>query len=135
MTDGFSKKRRFLQSHFILRPWGFLIFLVLGAGTFFYLALKIHIPVYSTVETVAEEENGMLRVDLHDSKFEMGTPVFLYVSRDDHLEKVTAYKVKDGWMLTEPIDTLPDSGRLYADIQIGETSLLKHILSLEEGRH
>lgn len=125
-----SRKRKILNSLFILHPWGVIIFLVLGAGTFLYTAGRIHIPVYTTVETVVEEEDGIMRVDLHDREFKSGTPVFLYESRDDHLEKVTAYQVKEGWLLTDSIDTLPASGKLYVDIQTSEISLLRHILSL-----
>lgn len=125
-----SRKRKILNSLFILHPWGFVIFFVLGAGTFLYTAGRIHIPVYTTVETVVQEEDGIMRVDLHNREFETGTPVFLYESRDDHLEKVTAYHVKEGWLLTDPIDTLPASGKLYVDIQTSEISLLRHILSL-----
>lgn len=125
-----SSKRKFLNSFFVLHPWGFLIFLVLGAGTFLYTAIRIHIPVYTTVETVVKEENGIIRVDLHDREFMTGTPVFLYESRDDHLEKVTAYDVKEGWLLTNSIPALPGSGKLYVDIQTSEISLLRHILAL-----
>ena len=118
-----------MNSLFILHPVGFILFLVLGVGTFFLVATKIHIPVYTTVETVVEEENGRMCLNLEDNKFEAGTPVYLYQSRDDHLEKVTAYEVREGWLLTDFIDTLPKDGRLYADIQTDEISLLRHIFT------
>lgn len=127
-----SKKRKFMNTLFILHPWGFVIFLLLGAVGFLYTTSRIQIPVYTTVETLVEKENGVMRLDLQNKDFMTGTPVFLYESRDDHLEKVTDYEVEEGWLLTEPIDKLPDTGRLYLDIQTDEISLLRHIFI--EGR-
>lgn len=129
MPDERSRKRKFMNTIFILHPWGFVIFMLLGVGVFIYLAERIDIPVYTTVETVAEMQDGVMRLNLHGREFETGTPVYLYESRDDHLEKVTDYEMEEGWLLTGPVDTLPDSGKLYVDIQTDEISLLRHIFT------
>lgn len=122
-----STPRKIMNTLFILHPWGFVIFLLLGVGGFLYTTSRIQIPVYTTVEAAVERENGIMRLDLQQKEFEVGTPVFLYESRDDHLEKVTDYEVEEGWLLTESIDNLPDTGKLYLDIQTDEISLLRHI--------
>lgn len=124
-----GKIRKIMNEVFILRPWGFVVFLLIGISVFFVVTTKIHIPVYRTVETTAVREGGMIRVDLHKNSFEAGTPVFLYESRDDHLEKVAKYKVEQGCPLIEEGDKLPVSGKVYLDIQIGDISLLRHILT------
>lgn len=108
---------------------GFLFFLLAGAAGFLFLALKIQIPVYTTVQTRIETENGGIRVNLHDTAFQADAPVFLYQSRDDHLEKITAYHVENGYLYTAFSDALPDSGTIYLDVQIREVSLLRHILT------
>lgn len=124
-----SKMRKMMNEVFILRPWGFIAFLIIGIGAFAAVTTKIHIPVYSTVETTAVSEDGMVRVDLQQKTFEVGTPVFLYKSRDDHLEKVTAYRVEQGCLLIEEGDKLQVAGKIYVDIQTGDISLLRHILT------
>ena len=70
-----------------------------------------------------------MRVDLRQKEFEAGTPVFLYRSRDDHLEKVTEYKVDKGVLWIEDGESLPLSGKVSIDIQTGGISLLRHILT------
>lgn len=124
-----STPRKIMNTLFILHPWGFVIFLLLGVGGFFYTASNIQIPVYTTLETAVEKENGVMCLDLGKNVFETGTPVFLYESRDDHLEKVTAYEVKEGCLMTDVIDSLPDSGKIYMDVQTDEISLLRHIFA------
>ena len=122
-----SKKRKTLTTFFILRPWGFIFFLLFGAGMFIFFASKIQIPVYTTLETTVIQKNGIVKLNLENKTFKEGTPVFLYKSRDDHLEKVTNYKIKDGCLLIDSSKTLPDSGKIYIDIQTDEISLLLHI--------
>lgn len=124
-----SKKRKLMNSVFILHPWGFVVFLLLGTGLFVFAAAKIQIPVYTTVETEAVREGRAVRVDLGQKEFEAGTPVFLYRSRDDHLEKVTEYKVDKGVLWIEDGESLPLSGKVSIDIQTGGISLLRHILT------
>lgn len=124
-----DKKRKALTLFFVLRPWGFVLFLLLGAGIFIVTASRIRIPVYTTVETVIEEKNGDIQLNLKQTKFQSGTPVFLYRSRDDHLEKVTEYRVENGCLFTSSADSLPDEGRIYMDVQVDEISLLRHIFT------
>lgn len=124
-----SKKRKLMNSIFILHPWGFVIFLLLGTGLFIFTATKIQIPVYTTVETVVGREDSIIRLDLEQREFQEGTPVYVYTSRDDHLEKVTEYRMEKGCLLVESGDKLPGSGKVYIDIQTGEISLLRHILT------
>ena len=69
-----SKKRKLMNSIFILHPWGFVIFLLLGTGLFIFTATKIQIPVYTTVETVVGSEDGIIRLDLGQREFQEGTP-------------------------------------------------------------
>lgn len=124
-----GKVRKIMNEVFILRPWGFVAFLLIGISVFFIVTTRIQIPVYRTVETTAVREGDIIRVDLHKNTFEAGTAVFLYESRDDHLEKVTAYKVQQGCLLIEESDKLPVSGKVYVDIQTSDISLLRHIVT------
>lgn len=124
-----GKMRKMMNEVFILRPWGFVVFLLIGISVFFLVTTRIHIPVYRTVETTAVMEGDVIRVDLQQEVFEAGTPVFLYKSRDDHLEKVTVYKVEQGCLLIEKSGELSMSGNVFVDVQTGEVSLLRHIFT------
>lgn len=122
-----NKKRKTLTTFFILRPWGFIFFLLIGAGLFIFWGEKIKIPVYTTIETNAIQKNGTIKINLGNKSFIKNTPVFVYKSRDDHLEKVTDYRLMDNYLLIENLDTLSVSGKIYIDVQTDEISLLTHI--------
>lgn len=124
-----SKKRKLMTSFFVLHPWGFVLFLLLGAGGFILSSAKIRIPVYTTIETSAEKTETGMRIYLQEKEFETGTAVFLYQSRDDHLERVEKYNIENGFLTVDTIDGLPDSGKIYMDIQTGEISLMRHIFT------
>ena len=67
-----SNKRKALTSFFVLRPWGFVLFLLLGAGLFVFTAANIKIPVYTKVETAVTQKNGVIQLSLHNKSFQAG---------------------------------------------------------------
>ena len=56
-----NKKKQILLDIFVLRPWGFVLFLILGIVMFMLVSVNIKIPVYMTVETYAEKENDRIK--------------------------------------------------------------------------
>lgn len=121
--------KKLLNSFFVLHPWGFVLFLLLGAGGFILTAEKIRIPVYTTIETTAEKDGSGMRIYLNEKEFTTGTAVFLYQSRDDHLERIDNYKVENGFLTVDSTCGFPDKGKIYVDIQVDEISLMRHIFT------
>lgn len=123
-----SKKRKILTDFFVKRPLGFVIFLMIGIGAFILVSINIRIPVYTTVEAYVEKENDRIKLNLNNQKFQTDTPVFLYQSRDDSLEKITEYQLKDGYIIMEDTGVFSTGEKINIDIQTEEVTLLKHIL-------
>lgn len=124
-----SRKRRILTEFFVLRPWGFVIFLVLGTALFSFVSLHIKIPVYTTVETYVEIEDNRIRLALHNQKFQMDKPIFLYHSKDESLEKIMAYQFVGGYIVAEDSGIFSNGEKIKIDIQTKEITLLKNIFA------
>ena len=123
-----SKKRKILTDFFVKRPLGFVIFLMIGIAAFILVSVNIRIPVYTTVEAYVEKENDRIKLNLNNNKFQTDAPVFLYQSRDDSLEKITEYQIKDGYIIIEDTGIFSTGEKINIDIQTEEVTLLKHIL-------
>lgn len=122
-----SKKRKMFYQIFVWKPWGFVVFLLLGLGIFFFVTISIQIPVYMTMETMVVKEKDCIQIDLYHKTWKENTPIFLYNSRDDHLEKITEYKIENNSIFVDFVEGLSEKQIIYADIQTDEISLLKHI--------
>ena len=122
-----SKKKKIFMEFFVRKPFGFVIFLILGTVVFILTASRIQVPVYTTVKTHVEKEEDGIRLDLKNNKFQTGTPVFLYRARDEHLEKITEYRMVDGYIVMEHLDEIQDGEKINIDIQTKEVSLLRHL--------
>lgn len=123
-----SKKKKIFMEFFVRKPFGFVIFLILGTVVFVLIASRIQVPVYTTVKTHVEKAEDRIRLDLKSNKFQTGTPVFLYHARDEHLEKITEYRMVDGYIVMEHLDEIQDGEMINIDIQAKEVSLLRHLL-------
>lgn len=123
-----NKKKKIFMEFFVRKPFGFVIFLIFGTAVFVLTASRIQVPVYTTVRTRVEKEENGTRLNLKNNTFQTGTPVFLYHARDEHLEKITEYRVVDGYILIEPLDEISDGEKINIDIQTKEVSLLRHLL-------
>lgn len=122
-----SKIRKRFTDFFVLRPLGFVIYLLLGAVVFIFVSANMKIPVYTTVESYVEKEDDRIRLILHDQKFQMDAPIFLYRSRDDSLKKITVYQIRDGYIVTEDTGVFSNGEKVSMDLQIKEVTLLRHI--------
>lgn len=123
-----SRKRKILTYFFVQKPLGFVLFLMLGVTAFIVVTGSIKIPVYNTVEAYVEKENDMIRLNLHNQKIQADTPVFLYQSRDDFLEKITEYQIEDGYIVTDDTGVFLNGEKINIDFQTEEVTLLRHIL-------
>lgn len=123
-----SRKRKILTYFFVQKPLGFVLFLMLGITAFIVVTGSIKIPVYNTVEAYVEKENDMIRLNLHNQKIQADTPVFLYQSRDDFLEKITEYQMEDGYIVTDDTGVFLNGEKINIDFQTEEVTLLRHIL-------
>lgn len=123
-----SRKRKILTYFFVQKPLGFVLFLMLGVTAFIVVTGSIKIPVYNTVEAYVEKENDMIRLNLHNQKIQADTPVFLYQSRDDFLEKITEYQMEDGYIVTDDTGAFLNGEKINIDFQTEEVTLLRHIL-------
>lgn len=123
-----SRKRKILTYFFVQKPLGFVLFLMLGVTAFIVVTGSIKIPVYNTVEAYVEKENDMIRLNLHNEKIQADTPVFLYQSRDDFLEKITEYQMEDGYIVTDDTGVFLNGEKINIDFQTEEVTLLRHIL-------
>lgn len=123
-----SRKRKILTYFFVQKPLGFVLFLMLGVTAFIVVTGSIKIPVYNTVEAYVEKENDMIRLNLHNQKIQADTPVFLYQSRDDFLEKITEYQLEDGYIVTDDTGVFLNGEKINIDFQTEEVTLLRHIL-------
>lgn len=123
-----SRKRKILTYFFVQKPLGFVLFLMLGVTAFIVVTGSIKIPVYNTVEAYVEKENDMIRLNLHNQKIQADTPVFLYQSRDDFLEKITEYQMEDGYIVTDDTGVFLNGEKINIDFQTEEVTLLRHIL-------
>lgn len=122
-----SRKRRVFDTFFVFKPIGFTMFLLFGLITFIGISSNIKIPVYNTIETVVEKEGEYIKLDIGNQELQEDTPIFVYRSRDDYLEKITEYQVESEYIVIDSIDDLPDEQKVNVDIQIKEISLLQHI--------
>ncbi len=122
-----SRKRRMLSNFFVLKPIGFVIFLLFGIIAFAIVGSRVKIPVYTTMQTTVEKEGEHIKVKLGEGELLPDTPVFIYRSRDEYLEKIMEYQVKDGYIVTEAPNDLSDKETVNIDVQTTEISLLKHI--------
>lgn len=122
-----GKKKKVFMEFFVRKPFGFVVFLVLGTTVFLYMADRIKVPVYTTVKTSIEQEEDGIRLNLKDIKFQTGTPVFLYHARDEHLEKITEYRMADGYIVIEHLEKNSDGEKINIDVQTKEVSLLRHL--------
>lgn len=123
-----SRKRKILTYFFVQKPLGFVLFLMLGVTAFIVVTGSIKIPVYNTVEAYVEKENDMIRLNLHNQKIQADTPIFLYQSRDDFLEKITEYQMEDGYIVTDDTGVFLNGEKINIDFQTEEVTLLRHIL-------
>lgn len=123
-----SRKRKILTYFFVQKPLGFVLFLMLGVTAFIVVTGSIKIPVYNTVEAYVEKGNDMIRLNLHNEKIQADTPVFLYQSRDDFLEKITEYQIEDGYIVTDDTGVFLNGEKINIDFQTEEVTLLRHIL-------
>lgn len=123
-----SRKRKILTYFFVQKPLGFVLFLMLGVTAFIIVTDSIKIPVYNTVEAYVEKGNDMIRLNLHNQKIQADTPIFLYQSRDDFLEKITEYQLEDGYIVTDDTGVFLNGEKINIDFQTEEVTLLRHIL-------
>ena len=122
-----SRKRRVFDTFFVFKPIGFTMFLLFGLITFIGISSNIKIPVYDTIETVVEKEGEHIKLDIGSQELQEDTPIFVYRSRDDYLEKITEYQVESKYIVINSIDDLSDEQKVNVDIQTKEISLLEHI--------
>lgn len=122
-----SRRRKIFSDFFVIKPIGFVIFLLLGITVFVIVGSGVNIPVYMTVQTTVEREGDHVRLKLGEEKLLPDTPVFIYQSRDDYLEKIVEYEVDDGYVVMDVRKDLPDKQKVNMDVQTKEISLLKYI--------
>jgi len=122
-----SKSKKVFMEFFVRKPFGFVIFLILGTAVFILTANKIQVPVYKTVKACVEKEESGIKLNLRNTRFQKGTPVFLYHARDEHLEKITEYRLDGGYIVMDFMDGISVGEEINIDIQTQEVSLLRHI--------
>lgn len=122
-----SRKRWILSNFFVLKPVGFIIFLLFGIIAFVIVGSNVKIPVYTTIQTTVEKEGEYVRLKLGEQELLPDAPIFIYQSRDDYLEKIMEYQIDDGYIVMDAPNDLPDNEKVNIDVQTAEISLLKHI--------
>lgn len=122
-----GKKKKVFMEFFVRKPFGFVVFLVLGTAVFLCMADEIQVPVYTTVEAGVEQDEDGIRLNLKGTKFQTGTPVFLYHARDEHLEKITEYRLENGCLVIGHLEKIVEGGKINIDVQTKEVSLLRHL--------
>lgn len=123
-----SRKRRIFHHLFVLKPVGFVLFLLTGITAFCIVSGNIAIPIYTTVETTVEHQGDLIKLHLGKQDLAENTPIFVYHSRDDFVRKITEYRVDGEYVITDSGENLWDGEKVNVDIQMGEESLFEHII-------
>ncbi len=120
--------RKKFTAVFVTRPIGFILFLCLGVIGFLMVSVTVKIPLYQTMDaSIAKEgEKAVLRIG--DMDFLSDRPIYVYESREDHLEKIEDYERRPGKIvLNGDIAEWKSGSGVKVDVQLGEKSLLEII--------
>lgn len=105
------------------RAIAFILFLLMGVAGFLVVSSQIHIPVYRTVEGRMQGSHKVICQESLPHICE-GSPVFLYISREESLKKIEKYEAdKEQIVFTESMN-FADGTSVKIDVQTGEVSLL-----------
>lgn len=105
----------------------YILFLVVGTITFFTVSFWIQVPLYQTVEAKVAEDPARIEWSGETEKFCEDCPIYVYESREEALEKVEKYQVRDGDIVMEKECSFPAGTKIKVDIQTQEVSLLRLI--------
>lgn len=113
-----------------VRQVSFILLLVLGVVFFLIVTNCVKIPVYTSVTTEADTEKNCILVATAGIQIEQGSSIYLYLSRDEKIEKITTYETD---LLNSCIEIYGSEFQgkedVTADVQTGRMTLLKYILS------
>lgn len=126
-----DKKEKFWRKWFVHKPVGFVIFLLLGIVIFLYVAIRVRIPVYTSIRTKVEKNDLGTRIDRKKVDVIEGSPIYLYQSREDSMEMVSAYQI-DGtyiWIEDGNLEKTISEGEIFLDVQTRQESLLTLIFT------
>lgn len=122
-----SRTRRILSNYFVIKPIGFVIFLMFGILAFLIIGSNVKIPVYTTVQTTVEKEDNFVKFKWEEHELMTGDPIYIYCSRDDYLEKIVEYRMEDGYLKANISSNFSDMEKINIDIKTDEVTLLEHI--------
>lgn len=113
-----------------VRQISFVFLLVFGVVIFLIVTNCVKIPVYTPVTTEVDTEKNCILVATAGIQIEQDSPIYLYVSRDEKIEKITTYETD---LLNSCIEIYGSEFQgkedVTADVQTGQMTLLKYILS------
>ncbi len=127
--------KRMFTRFFVTYPLGYVIFLFMGVAAFIYIANTIRIPVYHTMETqTSDSQGGMVTIHTGDVVPTEGSPLYLYQSREDGIEKVVEYEMDPrSQTIVVSNSKFANRGNVNVDVHVGNISLLNYIFSRKEG--
>lgn len=113
-----------------VRQVSFISLLVFGVVIFSIVTNHVKIPVYTSVKTEVDAEKNCIVVATAGAQMEQDSPIYLYVSRDEKIEKITTYE-------SDPLNSCIEiygsafqgKKNVTADVQTGQMTLLKYIVS------
>ena len=124
-----SRGKKVFTRLFVTYPIGYVFLLVVSIIVFVWVAYSIQIPIYKTVETSVVDETEKIIVQTGDVLPMKNTPLYLYESREKHIEKIFDYEVDEiKHVVKIPNCKFENCEKLNVDIQIQQVSLLEYIL-------
>lgn len=126
-----EKQEKFWRKLFVHHPIGFVVFLVLGAVIFLGVTSQIKVPVYTSVKTTVEKVENGIRMDRKGVGIWESSPIYIYHSREDLMEKISSYEIEDKYILLKnhELEENIGEGEIFLDIQTGQETLLKLIFT------
>lgn len=128
-----SRAKRLFTRLFVTYPIGYVFLLVLGIIVFVWVAYSIQIPIYKTIESSVFDATEKVVVQIGDVVPMKNTPLYLYESREKHIEKIFDYEVDEIKHVVKISNCkFKNCEKINVDIQIRQVSLLKYIFLMEK---
>lgn len=126
-----DKKEKLWRKWFVHKPVGFVIFFLLGIMAFVYAAVRIQVPVYTSIRTKVEKNGSGMKIDRKKVEVLEDSPIYLYTSREDSMKMVSAYRMDGAYIWVEDENLLKtiDTGEIFFDVQTRQESLLTLIFT------
>lgn len=130
-----NRVKRVFTILFVTHPIGYVSFLIFGIAAFIFVAIRVQIPIYKTVEAVVDIREEQMIVHTGEATPVEVVPIYIYKSREDSIEQICDYEIDiEKKIIKIPGSVFINCEKISVDVQVEKLSLLKYIFSTKAGQ-